>query len=105
MVALYVEENFVDRTRDIRFGDSGVYESCYDDVGALYRAMQREYGRCTGRVYVDQPNCEPKAVGWVFVKRDKYENSGETYLREVWITVHERKPETKRTNFYKDIGE
>jgi hypothetical protein len=28
-----------------------------------------------------------KAIGWVFEKRDKYENSDETFLRETWVEV------------------
>lgn len=101
---LHVSETFIDRTRDLQFGDSGVYETCHDRPGELYRAMRAEYGRCMGKVYVDRPEGgEPQHVGWVFIKRDKYEDTGKPYLREVWVTVHARKPENKTKFFYADM--
>jgi hypothetical protein len=29
-------------------------------------------------------------VGWVFLKRDKYEDTGETFLHETWVTLLKR---------------
>jgi hypothetical protein len=53
-------------------------------VGDIYRASVREHGRCTGKVYVG----DGVHVGWVFVKRDEYEDAPrETFLHETWITL------------------
>lgn len=49
--------------------------------GELYRHALREYGRCTGKVYVDTDD-GAKAVGWVFVKREHY---SEPYLCTTWV--------------------
>lgn len=95
---LYVQETYINRTEGYRFGDSDVYESQYDDKGDLYRAVRREYGRCVSRVYVDS-NEGAKPIGWVFVKRDKYEDTGESYLREVWVTIH-KAPPTKTVEYH-----
>ena len=84
---LYVQETYLNATEGHVIGESDVYETFTDDPGELYRAMRREYGRCISKVYVDSPN-GPRAIGWVFQARDKYEDTGETYLREVWVTVH-----------------
>lgn len=52
----------------------------------LFDDLVGDYGRCTGRVYVDS---EERAipVGWVFESRQKYQDdSSQTYLREVWVS-------------------
>ena len=58
--------------------------------GKVFRFCQREYGRCTGFVYVDQgPRSHP--IGWVFTSIQPYEDVPErSYTREVWITITER---------------
>ena len=95
---LYVSESYVNATENSLFGDSEVYETSYDTPGDLYRAMQREYGRCTSKVYIDAEG-GPKQVGWVFQSRQRYEDAPDTYLREVWVTVHEAPP-TKTTEYH-----
>lgn len=77
------------------------------DMGAIYRYARAEYGRCTGRVYVDSEGGPPKAIGWCFVSRDAYDDHrgpGEpTYLREAWITVS-RLVEPARPAVYEPVG-
>lgn len=65
-----------------------------DDVdygrGDLYRRCVREYGRCTGAVYYDPVEGGwPKKIGWVFVKRVKYDDCAETFLQTAWVCVSE----------------
>jgi hypothetical protein len=100
---LYIQESFVNLTEGYRFGDSDVYEAFTSDRSKLYKSLVREYGRCTGKVYIDLkptpagPNAMP--VGWVFVKRMKYEDCDKAYLREVWVTLHPAPP-TKKTEYH-----
>lgn len=56
-----------------------------------YRDLQREYGRCTGRVYVDTEH-GVKAVGWFFISAQRYEDTNERYLRGAWVTLEEVPP-------------
>jgi hypothetical protein len=99
MTNLFVQEDFVNVTKGYRLGESDVYETDCETRGELYRAMQREYGRCTGRVYVDDSTGEnPKVIGWVFQKRKRYDDSNETFLLETWVTVH-AKPATKTISY------
>lgn len=76
-----------------------------DDMspGDIYRKCLKEYGRCAGKVYVDSKRLGTIHVGWVFVKRDKYEDTGETFLRETWITLLD-KDELVRKRDYHVIG-
>ena len=74
-----------DQERRYGGGDSGWYSPWTMDKGKLFRSLRREFGRCTGRVYVDTPDGTPDAIGWVFVgKRDK---AG--WARETWVTYKE----------------
>jgi hypothetical protein len=53
MPNLWVTEDYVNTTKGYRCGDSGPYETYTDKPGELFLAMQREYGRCKSKVYLD----------------------------------------------------
>ena len=96
---MQISEECVNVDRGLRFGESGWYEPYTEDRGALFRACQRKHGRCIGKVYVDRKvavSSDPTLpafvldavpVGWVFLKRDKYADTHETYLKETWVTL------------------
>lgn len=96
---LLIQETFVNATEGYRFGEGEPYEPYTEDTGKLFRAMQKEYGRCTGHIYIDGPE-GTKKVGWVFIKTMQYEDCTKTYEREVWVTLHDAQPETKVTHHY-----
>ena len=58
-------------------------------IGDIFRAMRNEYGRCTSKVYVDLHDGGVAQVGWTFEKREKYQDSEDTYLQETWITLYD----------------
>lgn len=99
MAGLYVQEEFINLDKGYSFGSTEVYEAYTDDRGKLYRSMVKEYGRCTGKVYVDTVYGS-KEIGWVFVKRMQYEDCKDTYLREAWVTVHKFLPSTTVRHHY-----
>ena len=98
-----LRESFVNATEGYGWGDvdtplGHTYLTERDDegredieTGELFRHAQSEYGRCVGRCYVDGPK-GTVPVGWVFQKRDRYEDTGETYLRETWVSVYDVTP-------------
>ena len=88
---IFAREAYVNATEGHRYGETEIYETFARTPGELYRAMLDEYGRCTGKVYVDgrDGNGPPLHVGWIFQGRTNYEDTNETYLREVWVTLHE----------------
>jgi len=93
---MLIQEQWVNKTEGYRCGDSGLYEPFTDDIRRLFRSLQREYGRCIGKVRIDP---DGKVIGWVFEKRVKYEDVNETYLLETWVSLHDDNPE--RTVKYK----
>ena|SRR5689334_7804257 len=112
MSNLWAKADYVDETRGLRYGDEPASETFTDDRGELYRHCVREYGRCTGRVYVDERQADgtskPRAVGWVFVKRVEYDDADRrhlkgkdrTFLRSVWVTVLTEPDTMTRTEHY-----
>lgn len=97
---MFIEENWINRTEGYRIGDSGIYEPYTDNLKTLFQYYQREYGRCVSSVYVDTIEGKAKKIGWVFEQKARYEDTGEFYIRETWVTLHEKMPERKTTYHY-----
>lgn len=102
-IMLFIRETYINATEGYRYSDSDIYESFTDDIGILFRNLQKEFGACIGKMYIDTDKGS-KAIGWVFQKRVHYDFSEETYLREVWVEVHEKRPKTTIEYFYKEIA-
>lgn len=94
-MTLFAQENWINITENCGQGDSDVYETGCETRPELYRAMQQQYGRCIGKVYIDAG----KPVGWIFHKRQKYDDCNKTYLQETWVTVHSGPP-TKTIKYH-----
>lgn len=84
-----------------RINIDGRYRICNDGpwpcqrpntLGELYRSLAKVYGRCTSHVFIDGPDGKPQKVGWVFVKREPYDDVPETFLCETWVTVWKDPP-------------
>lgn len=83
---LWVRETYINATDHVGYGDSEWYETFTRDIGKLYRSLRKEYGGQVVTMYRDTDG-PPVKVGWVFTKRVRYEDTPETYLREVWVEV------------------
>lgn len=87
---LWIKEDYIvhqDNGRSYRMEGTPIYEAYTDSVGELFRSLMDEFGRCTGKMYVDSKNSQLQ-VGWVFEKRRCYEDEpSESYLAETWVTV------------------
>lgn len=84
---LQIRETSVNETKGYQFGDSDWYTPYTDDLGQLFRSLQREYGRCTSHVFRDWNNGSAIATGWHFEKQMQYTDSDETYLRSTWVEL------------------
>ena len=92
---MIVLEEFINADRGNLFhSDKRYVEDA--SIGELFRTMSREHGRCISKVFVDRPDGSAQHVGWVFQKRERYEDTGEPYLRETWVSVLERPDEIIR---------
>lgn len=99
MTNLFVQETWINSTKGYCVGESDVYETYTDNTSELFKAMQKEYGRCAGKVYIG----DGQRVGWVFEKRQKYTDCNEYYLQETWVTVHKARPQKTISYDYADF--
>ena len=108
MSNLYVQESYLavgeDGEPGSMLGDTEIQESFTDNVGELYRALQAEHGRCIGYMYVDSKEGKSRKVGWVFVKRTKYQDCDKTYLQETWVHVFTAPPTVTREYHHSMVG-
>lgn len=88
---LMIQETYVNKDQDCVFGESGWYEAYTDNRQKLFLNLQKEYGRCESKMYVDLTSGGCREIGYVFLKKMQYERSDKFYLREVWVEVREVK--------------
>lgn len=102
----WTQETYINATEGYRYGGTDIYETRFDSLGDLYRFVQKEFGRCISRMYIDvKPGAAVleanrvwpvkngvQQVGWVFQGRARYEDSKDTYLKETWVHVYAQKP-------------
>lgn len=89
---LWIDETWIDATQHAMIDHIPAYETFTNDKGKLYKSLARTYGRCAGKVYAERRDGSTDSIGWVFQKNSKYEDTGETYIAETWITVFKREP-------------
>ena len=93
-----VDTNDAGELRESRFGESGLIEAFTNNKGELFRALRKEHGKCTGKIYLDTPDGS-KACGWRFEKLKEYSDSPGTYLSGTWVSLFEKEPEVTRKSF------
>jgi len=97
---MLVKEEWVNQTEGYMVGDSGEYEPYTNDIGALFKEFQKEYGRCISKVYIDKGNI---AIGWVFEKKTKYNDCEQYYIQHTWISLYNKKTDVIHKHYYKGI--
>jgi len=97
---LMINECWIDKTNNAGLGESNVYETFTDSKAILFKALQKDNGRCTGKVFIEKLDGSVVSIGWVFEKQVKYEDCNEYFTRETWVTLHNKKPKTTIEHFY-----
>ena len=95
---MFVQETWINKTEGYTSGDSDLYEPFTDNIKQLFKALQREYGKCISKVYVDQDK-DTMPVGWVFEKSKRYDDCKQSYILQTWVTLHQSKP-TKTIEYH-----
>lgn len=85
---LWIKETYVDATKNQTYSIVDWYETKFrnDELRPLLRSLSKGFGRIRS-MWRDKPGGGRQQVGWVFEKRVAYDDSKETYLREVWVEV------------------
>jgi hypothetical protein len=104
MPKLMVQVSLIDEDKEVCFFDHPPVATDWetDESGKLFRHLQREYGRCTSKVYVTNTRTgRDWPVGWCFEKRVEYydgrsfrplpKGHPQTFRQTAWITVSTQK--------------
>ena len=89
---IHIKETHINKDEKCTFGDTDVYETYTDSIGELFKDLQIQFGRCVSSMYVDKKDGATKKIGWVFEKKNKYNDCNKTYMQETWIELHKTKP-------------
>ncbi len=86
--------SFVNKTKGYIFSQEPFEQTAATSRGKLFRQLQKEFGRCVSKIYVDQTDGTIKQIGWTFERMEEYsDNRGsrrDKYVREVWVEVVEK---------------
>ena len=69
-------------------------ETEYKDKDALLTACEREFGKCTGKLYAYSKG-KRVTVGWIFKQKKRYSDSRKFYTQETWVTIYKDKLATE----------
>lgn len=91
MTRLVVSERHVNATEGYRYDCTSPYLTKYlsNERGALYRALQKEYGRCINKQYTEWADGTSTVSGYIFQSKQRYYDTNKYYIREVWVTITE----------------
>lgn len=92
-------------TEHYSFGSSELYEPFTFDIRELFRSLQKTYGRCISKMYIDLSDGTSKVIGWVFLKTKKYTDTKEKYIQEAWVEPHKQQPTVTVTNHFQFLDE
>lgn len=83
---LIIKEIHENATERHLIGEEDWFEPFTDNLGELFRALQREHGACTSKVFQDVPDGTAFPCGWYFRKKRAYEDAPDRfYLHGVWV--------------------
>jgi hypothetical protein len=83
-----IRETYVNVTKGYRYGETEWYEPYTENIGRLFKSLQKEYGRCISKIYIDGYGGQVVgSCGWVFQKKIQYEDCKEFYVQETWVEV------------------
>jgi hypothetical protein len=88
---MIVREEYTDETRKCIVGEDEVVLSEEDSKpGDIYRSYLQEGWACKSSVYIDdRESGDSQRIGWHFVRRSNYEDTNESYLAGLWVTLIE----------------
>ena len=92
---MLIEEQHTNETEN-HFLCEPITEETELSTGEVFRGYLSNGWRCQSSVYVDTKDGKTKRIGWYFVKRERYEDTGEAYLRGCWVTLLEKIIPAKR---------
>ena len=67
--------------------DTPIEKTDINNLTDLYHFGVKEYGKCISKMHVDDKEGNAKHIGYVFHKKQHYEDSKGSYLMETWLSM------------------
>lgn len=95
MKNIKIYETFIDVTRDIGVGETGIYETKFKSKEALLKSFLKTHGKLVHTLDLGCSQClqngsvgvKSASCGWVFQRETTYEDCSEIYLQEIWVVM------------------
>ena len=95
---MFIKETHVNRSKNYWVDEPSFTEVSEETIGGIFRSCQKYFGRCIGKIYIDTKT-GTKSLGWVFLRKEKYDDCKERYLHETWVELHEKEPTKEITEY------
>lgn len=85
-----IKEVYINQTKGYQIDSTSlpIKDSTITTLKELYKYGLERYGKCKSKVYNDSPaDNYYQQIGYVFEKRQKYEDTKESYIQEIWLTI------------------
>ena len=103
MTGILIQETCFNVSENYTLFESDVFESFTDSVDELFLELQNEFGLYVNKLF--EGDDDVNQVGWVFQKKGKCEDSGEKFVQETWVTLHEKLPVKKVEYHFKSVSD
>lgn len=100
---LWIRVSRVDKNTDSIYDRTDPHETRFDSLKLLFAELQKTYGRCGGKTYIDTPDGGAQQVGWWFERKEKYTDCDEYFISVTWVSVMTRAPKVITKYFYYDF--
>ena len=68
------------------------HEKSFKDVKEAKAHLKENYPYKRNPMYVDMKDGSTKKVGYVYSRKDKYEDTHKTFVEEIWVSFHQQTP-------------
>jgi len=100
-----IREVYINKTEKYRIGEDTIKQEDTEikTLSDLFKYGKKNYGRCISKVFIDSDDGKTIHIGYVFEKKDKYTDTKDDFIKEVWVTIEHYTEIIKRE--YQEVEE
>ena len=65
-------------------------KECFNDLKEAKQHLKENYPHSRKPIYVDMKDGSTRKCGYVFSHREKYQDTGKTFIEEIWVSFYEK---------------
>ena len=79
----------IDKTQGYRTWD---HKESFKDMKEAKAYLKENYPHKRQTMYIDLKDGSTKKTGYVYHRKDKYQDTGKTFIEEIWVSFHQQTP-------------